>query len=70
MAAFLASKRGAATPVLAASRAILGARRTNIRCDPPPNQWGDILPTVWSDDGSTYALMDDGPGCGRAARSS
>jgi hypothetical protein len=44
----------------APSNAILGARWTSRRYDPPENQWGDILPTVWSDDGGTYVLMDDG----------
>jgi hypothetical protein len=45
---------------LPASTAITGARWLTGRFDPPPNQWGDILPTVWSDDGSSYVLMDDG----------
>lgn len=44
----------------APSRAILGARWTSGRYDPPANQWGDILPTVWGDHGGTYVLMDDG----------
>ncbi|MBV9682347.1 MAG: hypothetical protein JO046_11195 [Solirubrobacterales bacterium] len=39
---------------------ITGAQWLTGRYDPPGNQWGDILPTVWSDDGSTYVLMDDG----------
>ena len=45
---------------LPASTTITGARWLTGRYDPPGNQWGDILPTVWSDDGSTYVLMDDG----------
>jgi hypothetical protein len=45
---------------LAPSRYITGAHWLSGRYDPPANQWGDILPTVWSDDGSTYVLMDDG----------
>ena len=45
---------------LPASTAITGASWLTGRYDPPNNQWGDILPTVWSDDGSTYVLMDDG----------
>ena len=45
---------------LPTSRLITGVRWTSRRYDPPGNQWGDILPTVWSDDGSTYVLMDDG----------
>ncbi len=44
----------------APSHVIAGAQFTSPRYDPPSNQWGDILPTVWSDDGSTYVLMDDG----------
>jgi hypothetical protein len=44
----------------APSSVIVGARWTSQRFDPPGNQWGDILPTVWSDDGGTYVLMDDG----------
>ena len=51
--------RANVTP-LPPSRYITGARWLTGRYDPPSNQWGDILPTVWSDDGSTYVLMDDG----------
>ena len=51
--------RANVTP-LPRSRLITGARWLTGRYDPPGNQWGDILPTVWSDDGSTYVLMDDG----------
>ena len=40
------------------SRSIVGARWTSLRYDPPRNQWGDILPTVWSDDG--VDVRDDG----------
>ena len=43
-----------------ASPLIVGARWTSARYDPPGNQWGDILPTIWSEDGGTYVLMDDG----------
>jgi hypothetical protein len=39
---------------------IVGAQWTSPRFDPPRNQWGDILPTVWSSDGGTYVMMDDG----------
>jgi hypothetical protein len=42
------------------SSAIVSARWLSGRYDPPSNQWGDILPTVWSEDGSTYVMMDDG----------
>jgi hypothetical protein len=42
------------------SKRIVAAGWTSSRYDPPANQAGDILPTVWSDDGSTYVLMDDG----------
>jgi hypothetical protein len=45
---------------LPSSKAITGASWLTGRFDPPGNQWGDILPTVWSDDGATYVLMDDG----------
>jgi hypothetical protein len=45
---------------LAPSTVITGAQWLTGRYGPPSNQWGDILPTVWSDDGSTYVLMDDG----------
>jgi hypothetical protein len=51
--------RANVTP-LPASTTITTARWLTGRYDPPGNQWGDILPTVWSDDGSTYVLMDDG----------
>lgn len=54
-----ALSRANVTP-LPISRIITGARWTSRRYDPPGNQRGDILPTVWSDDGSTYVLMDDG----------
>jgi hypothetical protein len=39
---------------------IVGARWTSRRYDPPANQSGDILPTVWSSNGGSYVLMDDG----------
>jgi hypothetical protein len=42
------------------SKAIVHAQWSSKRFDPPANQTGDILPTVWSDDGGTYVLMDDG----------
>jgi hypothetical protein len=42
------------------SRFVVGARWTSRRYDPPANQRGDILPTVWADDGGTYVMMDDG----------
>jgi hypothetical protein len=51
--------RANVTP-LPPSRYITEAKWLTGRYDPPSNQWGDILPTVWSDDGSTYVLMDDG----------
>lgn len=42
------------------SNLIVGARWTSQRYGPPSNQWGDILPTVWADDGDTYVMIDDG----------
>jgi hypothetical protein len=42
------------------SRVIVGARWTSPRYGPPSNQWGDILPTVWADDGNQYTMIDDG----------
>jgi len=42
------------------SKLILGAVWTSPRYGPPANQWGDILPTVWADDGDQYTIMDDG----------
>ncbi|MBV9338321.1 MAG: hypothetical protein JO262_14670 [Solirubrobacterales bacterium] len=51
--------RANVTP-LPSSRLITGASWLTGRYNPPANQWGDILPTVWSNDGSTYVLMDDG----------
>ena len=42
------------------STAIVGARWTSQRHNPPSNQWGDILATVWGDDGQTYVMIDDG----------
>ena len=43
-----------------ASRVLSGANWTSARHNPPPNQFGDILPTPWADDGNLYVLMDDG----------
>ena len=42
------------------STVIVGASWTSPRLGPPHNQSGDILPTIWADDGSQYTLMDDG----------
>lgn len=42
------------------SRLIVGAAWTSPRYDPPKNQQGDILPTIWADDGSQYTIMNDG----------
>jgi hypothetical protein len=42
------------------STVIVGASWTSPRYGPPSNQWGDILPTVWADDGNQYTMMDDG----------
>jgi hypothetical protein len=39
---------------------IVGAEWSSPRFDPPHNQSGDILPTVWSGNGGTYVMMDDG----------
>jgi hypothetical protein len=39
---------------------IVAARWSSPRYDPPPTQYGDILPTSWADDGSLYAMVDDG----------
>lgn len=44
----------------APSRAITGASWSGPRYAPPANQVGDILPTVWSADGSEYTMIDDG----------
>jgi len=42
------------------SKLIVGAEWTSPRYSPPKNQKGDILPTIWADDGNQYTLMDDG----------
>jgi hypothetical protein len=42
------------------STTILSARWTSPRYSPPSNQRGDILPTIWADDGNQYAMVDDG----------
>jgi hypothetical protein len=39
---------------------IVDARWTSPRSASPPNQSGDILATVWSSNGDTYVMMDDG----------
>jgi hypothetical protein len=48
------------TTPFASSKYIVAAKWTSGRFDPPANQSGDILPTVWGDDGATYVMMDDG----------
>jgi hypothetical protein len=45
---------------LPSSTAIVGVTWTSPRYDPPSNQRGDILPTVWADDDDQYTMMDDG----------
>jgi hypothetical protein len=42
------------------SRLIVGAYWTSPRYGPPRNQSGDILPTIWGDDGDQYTMIDDG----------
>jgi hypothetical protein len=42
------------------SKLIVGASWTSGRYAPPRNQEGDILPTIWADDGHQYTIMDDG----------
>lgn len=42
------------------SLVIVGARWTSPTHGPPGNQSGDILPTVWGDDGNQYTVIDDG----------
>ncbi|MHB8657148.1 MAG: hypothetical protein ACYC91_04215 [Solirubrobacteraceae bacterium] len=42
------------------SRLIAGAAWTSPRYGPPANQWGDIMPTAWADDGNEYAMVNDG----------
>jgi hypothetical protein len=42
------------------SALITGASWTSPRYAPPANQFGDILPTVWGDDGNQYTMINDG----------
>jgi hypothetical protein len=42
------------------SHLIVGARWTTPRFNPPKNQWGDVMPTIWADDGNQYTMIDDG----------
>ncbi|MDQ6748430.1 MAG: DUF4185 domain-containing protein [Candidatus Dormibacteraeota bacterium] len=42
------------------STLITGASWISRPYGPPRNQGGDILPTVWADDGNQYTMMDDG----------
>jgi len=42
------------------SRVITGAAWTSPRYGPPSNQYGDILPTVWADNGDEYTVVNDG----------
>jgi hypothetical protein len=39
---------------------ITGASWISPRYGPPRNQSGDILPTIWADDGDQYTMIDDG----------
>jgi hypothetical protein len=39
---------------------ITGASWSSPRYGPPRNQTGDILPTVWADDGDQYTMINDG----------
>jgi hypothetical protein len=39
---------------------ITGASWITHRYGPPRNQSGDILPTIWADDGSQYTMINDG----------
>jgi hypothetical protein len=59
---------------LPSSKVIVGARWSGPRLGPPTNQWGDIMPTIWADDGNQYMIIDDGgtdvPGPGQLWRSS
>jgi hypothetical protein len=56
------------------SNLVVGAQWTTPRYGPPKNQWGDIMPTIWADDGSQYTMVNDGgvdvPGAGQLWRSS
>jgi hypothetical protein len=42
------------------SRLIVGANWATPRYGPPRNMWGDILPTIWADDGNEYTMVNDG----------
>ncbi len=42
------------------SARIVGAQWTSPMYGPPSRQRGDILPTIWADDGNQYAMVDDG----------
>jgi hypothetical protein len=42
------------------SRLIVGASWSSRLYRPPSNQSGDILPTIWADDGNQYTMIDDG----------
>ncbi len=44
----------------ASSSLISSASWISPRYGPPSNQSGDILPTVWADDGNQYTVMNDG----------
>lgn len=42
------------------SSVIAGATWSSLRHSPPANQFGDVLPVTWADDGQLYVLIDDG----------
>jgi hypothetical protein len=55
--AYLSTRNNTPFP---SSTLIVGASWTSPRYGPPTNQWGDILPTIWANDGNQYTMMDDG----------
>jgi len=50
------------------SSLVVDAAWSSRQYGPPSNQWGDILPTIWADDGDQYTIMDDGGTGTRAGR--
>jgi hypothetical protein len=42
------------------SKVVTGAAWSTRPYGPPGNQYGDILPTIWADDGNQYTMITDG----------
>lgn len=42
------------------SKEVVSAWWMSARYNPPLNDWGDVFPTIWADDGNQYTMVNDG----------